>query len=92
MQRIDDEHVRRGRVGVGGRVGQALGGALDLAQRVGQPVRTAADLGAGLVGVILARPADRRLHQHGGDGRQHHHQDDADNAQGIALAGRRRRP
>ena len=48
-------------------------------------MRLAGDLRAAAVGAIFARAADRHLHQHGGQGREDHHQDGADRAQRIVA-------
>ena len=84
MQRIDDEHMRRGRIGVGLRIVGALRRRINRRQRIGQPQRPSGQFRAGLVGFEFARPADGRLHQQGGEGRQHGHQQDADQPQRIA--------
>ena len=85
MQRIDDEHMRGGGIGVGGRVSRSGARGWSICrQRIGQPERPAGQFRAGAVGFEFARAADRRLHQHGGDGRQQRHQQHADQAQRIA--------
>jgi hypothetical protein len=55
VQRVDDEHVRRRRVALGGIVVDPRGEKPGSLQRVGQPVRVAADLGADSVGLVFAR-------------------------------------
>src|SRR6516164_11021595 len=54
VQRVDDEHMGRGRIALGGRVVHDLGAALELAERAGEPEGIARDLGAGTVGLELA--------------------------------------
>ena len=51
---------------------------IDLAQRVGEPVRVAGDLGAAGIRRELARPRDRHLDQHRGNRRQDHHREQRD--------------
>src|SRR5215469_16986468 len=58
VQRVDDEHMRRRRVALGGGVVHDLGAALELAQRAGEPEGIARDLGPGTVGLELAGAAD----------------------------------
>ncbi len=69
-QRIDDEQMRRGGIALGRHVGDVLRGAGDLLQGRGERQRTPADLGAGLVGLVFARAADRHLHQPRGERRR----------------------
>src|SRR3546814_8770106 len=59
VQRIDDEHVGRCRIALGGAVLDATRRAVDLLQRRGKPQGLSADLRAGAVGGILAGP-DRK--------------------------------
>src|SRR3546814_3101447 len=59
VQRIDDEHVGRCRIALGGAVLDATRRAVDLLQRRGKPQGLSADLRAGAVGGILAGPRDR---------------------------------
>ena len=71
MQRIDDEHMRRGGIGVGLRIVGALRRRIDLRERLashsGRPVISAPARSAS----NSRDAADRHLHQHRGDGRQH---------------------
>src|SRR3546814_7658930 len=64
VQRIDDEHVGRCRIALGGAVLDATRRAVDLLQRRGKPQGLSADLRAGAVGGILAGPRDRRSEEH----------------------------
>ena len=84
MQGIDDEHMGGGGIGVGRGVVDPLGGAINRRQGIGQPERPPGQLRAGLVGLKFPRPADRRLHQHGGEWRQQRHQQHTHQAQRIA--------
>ena len=84
-ERVDDEHVRGRRVALGLLVRQLVRGVLDLGQRGGQPHRLAGDARAEIVGGVLARAADRHLHQHGRERRQNHHHDRADDAGAVAV-------
>ena len=45
----------------------------------------AGNLGAAAVGVVFARAADRHLHQHGGERRQDHHGEHADDAERVVV-------
>ena len=71
-QRVDDEHVRRGRVVLGRGHDPAGGQLLDALQRAGQRPRHAADLRPQPVGRELAGARDRHLHQGRGQGREDH--------------------
>ena len=66
-QRVDDEEMRRGRIALGIHIGDLLGTAGDLLQRRGERQRPFADLGTLAVSLVFARPADRHLHQAGGE-------------------------
>ena len=66
-ERLDDEHVRRRRVGV---ERNPLRHGVDLLQRLGQPVRVAGDLRAAGVRRELARARNRHLDEHRGQRRQ----------------------
>ena len=79
-QRVDDEHVARGRIALGVVVRNAVRIGLDLAQGAGQRLGVAADLGAATVGLVFAAAADRHLHQGRGDRRQDRQDDRANHA------------
>lgn len=63
-------------------------GVGDLGERRGERHGLAADFRAAAIGAIFARAADRHLHQHGGKGREDHHQDHADSTQRIVAVAR----
>jgi hypothetical protein len=79
-QRIDDEHVRGGRIALGAPVRHLLRSAFDPGKRRGEPHRLAGDARAEMVGGVFAGAADRHLHQHGAQRRQDHHRDRAEDA------------
>ena len=60
-QRLDDEHVCSGRVGI---ERHDLRRRFELLERAGEAERPAGDRGAAGIGVEFTRPRDRRLDQH----------------------------
>src|SRR6478672_11653795 len=58
--------MRRSRIALSRRIWDTLRYARDLLQGRGERQRTLADLGAGAIGLIFARAADRHLHEPGG--------------------------
>ena len=80
MQRIDDEHVRRGGRPLGRMVVDAAGHVLDPLQGRGKRKRIAANLGSDTIGLVLAGSTDRHLHQCCGQRREDHECQCADQA------------
>ena len=72
VQRIDDEHVCRGRRPLGGMIVDAAGHVLDPLQGRGKRKRIAANLGSDTIGLVLAGSTDRHLHQCCGQRREDH--------------------
>ena len=96
-QRIDDEEMRGRRVLFGRNILDLMGGRVDFRQRRGKPVWSPADLRAHIVGGVFTRPADRHLHEHGGERSQYDHRQRPDHTQAavataVAMAAAEKHP
>ena len=85
MQRIDNEHMRGGRIVFSFGVINDLRSALQLVERRCQPQRMTADFSTCAVGGIFAGARDRHLDQHGGNRCQDHNQDGADQPERVVA-------
>jgi hypothetical protein len=77
--------MRRRRVALGIGVVDAFDAPRDLIQRDGQPERVTADFRATAVGGIFAGAADRHLHHHGGQRRNEHGDQDANETERVVV-------